>query len=36
VNAVVRPALAGAEHSFSTALRQITVADMVKRAPQPV
>jgi Rrf2 family iron-sulfur cluster assembly transcriptional regulator len=36
VNAVVRPALAGAEHSFSTALRQITVADMVKRVPQPV
>jgi len=34
VNAVVRPALEGAEHSFSLALRQITVADMVKRAPR--
>ena len=32
VNTVVRPALEGAERSFSTALRQITVADMVMRA----
>jgi Rrf2 family protein len=35
VNAVVRPALDGAERSFSASLRQITVADMVKRAHQP-
>jgi Rrf2 family protein len=35
VNSVVRPALDGAERSFSVALRQITVADMLKRAPQP-
>ena len=33
VKSVVRPSLEGAERSFSTALRQITVADMVKRAP---
>ena len=33
VNAVVRPALEGAEHSL--ALRQITVADMVRRAHRP-
>jgi len=35
VNNVVRPALEAAEESFSVALRQITVADMVKLAPQP-
>ncbi len=35
VSAVVRPALEGAERSFSVALRQITVADMAKRALQP-
>jgi len=34
VNDVVRPALDGAERSFSVALREITVADMVKRAHQ--
>lgn len=35
VNTVVRPSLDGAERSFSAALRQITVADMLKRAHQP-
>lgn len=35
VNTVVRPALDSAERSFSASLRQITVADMVKRAHQP-
>jgi Rrf2 family protein len=35
VNSVVRPALASAEDSFSVALREITVADMVKRAHLP-
>lgn len=35
VNTVVRPSLETAERSFSAALREITVADMVRRA-QPV
>lgn len=35
VNTIVQPALADAERSFSEALRQITVADMVVRAYQP-
>lgn len=35
VNAVVKPALEAAERSFSTALREITVGDMTRRAPQP-
>ena len=32
VNAVIRPALAPAEHLFSSSLGEITVADMVRRA----
>ena len=35
VNAVIRPALAPAERSFSSALGEITVADMVRRAHRP-
>ena len=35
VDTIVQPALADAERSFSEALRQITVADMVMRAYQP-
>jgi Rrf2 family protein len=35
VNGVVQPALALAERSFSAALREITVADMVRQALNP-
>jgi Rrf2 family protein len=35
VNRVVKPALEAAERSFSAALREITVADMVHRVRQP-